>query len=183
MHKDQIQLIASRHGFSPEAVSQLYQAMLVGRGAMAQFSHPELGGTGQWMRGGMIMIGDMFNNALKARVEALCNDLAQLPRSVPATSGEFAFPPFPTVAASWWPADLGQPAAVGGQNDLAYAYFPAKQCLAIRHGDSIIIYDSAGYTITGFSQQQQPGIQGLYFTSQQGVIAVIALPVVESRRV
>jgi hypothetical protein len=180
MQRDQIQLIASRQGFSPDAVSHLYQAMLVGRGAMAQFSHPELGGTGQWMRGGMIMIGDMFNNALRARVEALCNDLAQLPRSEPATSGEFAFPP-PTVAAGWWPADLGQPAAVGGQNDLAYTYVPAKQRLAIRHGDSITIYDSAGYTITGFSQQQ-PGIQGLYFTSQRGMIAVIALPVVESRR-
>jgi uncharacterized repeat protein (TIGR03803 family) len=27
----------------------------------AQFSHPEFGGSGQWMRGGMIMVSDMFN--------------------------------------------------------------------------------------------------------------------------
>jgi hypothetical protein len=47
---------------------------------MAQFSHPELGGMGQWSMGGMIMVGDMFNNGLKARVDALCNDLSALLR-------------------------------------------------------------------------------------------------------
>ena len=78
MDADKIQIVASKHGVSPDAVQHLYHAILVGKGTMAQFSHPEFGGTGQWMRGGMIMIGDMFNNALKARVEALCNDVAQL---------------------------------------------------------------------------------------------------------
>jgi hypothetical protein len=58
---------------------------------MAQFRHPEFGGTGQWMRCGMIMIGEMFNNTLKARVEALCNDIAQrnwasLPQSAVRTN-------------------------------------------------------------------------------------------------
>jgi hypothetical protein len=38
---------------------------------MAQFSHPEFGGSGQWMRGGMSMIGDMFNSGLKSRVDSL----------------------------------------------------------------------------------------------------------------
>ena len=50
---------------------------------MAQFSHPEFGGSGQWMAGGAIMISDMFNNALKARVDALCNELSALIRSEP----------------------------------------------------------------------------------------------------
>ena len=45
---------------------------------MAQFGHPELGGTGQWMRGGMTMVGDMFNASLQARVAALCEDMARL---------------------------------------------------------------------------------------------------------
>jgi len=44
------------------------------------------------------------------------------------------------------------------------------------------LYDTAGYTITSFSQQQQSGLQGLYFRSQQGVMAVITLPVVASRQ-
>ena len=175
MNEEQFQPIASRYGFSLDAVRHLYQAMQVGRGTMAQFSHPELGGTGQWMRGGMLMIGDMFNSALKARVEALCTDLAQLPRADPSALPEWAFPPSP-AAAGWWPADLGQPASVGGQNDLAYAYFPARQRLAVHDGGAIRIYDTSGYAITGFSQQQQPGIQGLYFGSQRGVIAVVELP-------
>jgi hypothetical protein len=34
-------------------------AVLNGNGGMAQFSHGEFGGSGQWMRGGMTMIGDM----------------------------------------------------------------------------------------------------------------------------
>jgi hypothetical protein len=45
---------------------------------MAQFNHPEFGGSGQWMRGGMIMLGDMFNNSLKNSVGGLCQELAHL---------------------------------------------------------------------------------------------------------
>ena len=182
MDEDKIQIVASKHGFSLDAVQHLYHAILVGRGTMAQFRHPEFGGTGQWMRGGMIMIGEMFNNALKARVESLCNDIAQLLLSDPSVMSSAAFPPFTMAASGWWPAELGQPAAVGGQNELYYAYFPAKHRLAIRHGDTMSIYDTAGYTITSVSQQQQSGLQGLYFSSQQGVIAVITLPMVESRK-
>jgi hypothetical protein len=63
--------------FSVSAAQHVYQAMQIGGGTMAQFSHPELGGTGQWMRGGMVMIGDMFNHGLKARIAALCQDLSQ----------------------------------------------------------------------------------------------------------
>ena len=44
---------------------------------MAQFTHPELGGSGQWMQGGMTMVGDMFNNALKAQVDGLCAELSR----------------------------------------------------------------------------------------------------------
>ena len=56
-------------------------SVIAGRGSMAQFSHPEFGGSGQWMAGGAMMISDMFNNALKARVDALCNELSALIRS------------------------------------------------------------------------------------------------------
>src|SRR3954462_4759888 len=70
--------LAQRHGFSPDAVTHMMFAVLNGNGGMAQFSHPEFGGSGQWMRGGMTMIGDMFNNRLKGRVDALCADLSAL---------------------------------------------------------------------------------------------------------
>src|SRR5580700_2163302 len=82
---------ARRHGFSAEAVATMLDAVANGNGGMAQFSHPEFGGSGQWMRGGMTMIGDMFNNTLKGRVEALCADLSSLIANQPGLiqSGSF----------------------------------------------------------------------------------------------
>jgi hypothetical protein len=43
------------------------------------------------MRGGMIMVSDMFNNYLKGRIDSLCNDLANLVASQPdlIRSGSF----------------------------------------------------------------------------------------------
>ena len=83
--------IARRHGFSSEAVTSMLWAVIQGNGSMAQFGHPEFGGAGQWMRGGMTMVSDMFNNALKARVDGLCNELAGLVASQPdlVRSGSF----------------------------------------------------------------------------------------------
>jgi len=46
--------LAQRQGFSTDAVLSMLQSVINGRGSMAQFSHPEFGGSGQWMRGGMI---------------------------------------------------------------------------------------------------------------------------------
>jgi len=72
--------VARRTGFGPEAVTSMLFSIMVGRGRMAQFSHPEFGGSGQWMSGGAIMISDMFNSVLKARVDALCNELSAVVR-------------------------------------------------------------------------------------------------------
>ena len=70
--------LARRHGFSVDAVTHMMFAVLNGNGSMAQFSHPEFGGSGQWMRGGMLMLGDMFNHGLKNRVGALCYDISAI---------------------------------------------------------------------------------------------------------
>ena len=83
--------LAQRHGFSPEAVSNMLEAVIAGRGGMAQFDHPEFSGSGQWMRGGMIMLSDMFNNYLKGRVDGLCNDLAILVANQPDLIGGGGF--------------------------------------------------------------------------------------------
>ena len=82
---------SSRTGFSQDAVTHMLIAVLNGNGTMAQFSHPEFGGSGQWMRGGMMMIGDMFNHQLKGRVDALCSELANALASSPGLmqSGSF----------------------------------------------------------------------------------------------
>jgi hypothetical protein len=66
-------------------------SVINGNGSMAQFNHPEFGGSGQWMRGGMIMLGDMFNNGLKNSVSNLCQELANLVANEPnlIQSGSF----------------------------------------------------------------------------------------------
>ena len=111
--------IAQRHGLSREAVLAMLFAVHTGGGTMAQFSIPELGGSGQWMQGGMTMVGgNMFDNALKARVDALCSELAQLLATTAV---------FPLASANWWPANLGVPSSSGGQNDCALRDLPEHQ--------------------------------------------------------
>ena len=75
--------MAQRHGFSFDAVATMLNAVANGNGTMAQFSHPEFSGSGQWMRGGMTMVSDMFNNHLKSRVDNLCSELSNLIASQP----------------------------------------------------------------------------------------------------
>ncbi len=75
--------LAQRHDFSNDAVLSMLDAVINGNGSMAQFNHPEFSGSGQWMRGGMIMVSDMFNNHLKGRIDGLCVELASLVASQP----------------------------------------------------------------------------------------------------
>lgn len=75
--------IAQRHGFSFEAVASMLESVIHGNGSMAQFNHPEFSGSGQWMRGGMTMVSDMFNGQLKGRVDGLCSELSGLVASQP----------------------------------------------------------------------------------------------------
>jgi hypothetical protein len=191
--------IARRHGFSTDAATSLLRALAAGNGTQAQFNHPELGGMGQWSQGGMIMIGDMFNNGLKARVDSLCCDLADLLRGQdvfarapePANSWQaqnynvsgaavslFA-QGFGAPTRNWWPADLRSPTSTGSQNDMHYAYFPSSNRLAIKQGGRVSVYDSGDNQIFGVSQQQG-GDQSLTFTSQYGVVRLGDLKLVSS---
>ncbi len=83
--------LAQRHGFSPTAVLCMLEAVIHGNGGMAQFNHPEFGGSGQWMSGGMTMVSDLFNHALKSRVDGLCSELSGLIAQQPGLiqSGNF----------------------------------------------------------------------------------------------
>jgi hypothetical protein len=83
--------IAQRHGFSVDATVSMLDSVINGNGSMAQFNHPEFAGSGQWMRGGMTMVSDMFNNYLKGRVDGLCSELSNLVASQPdlIRSGSF----------------------------------------------------------------------------------------------
>jgi hypothetical protein len=178
-----ISQIAARHGFSVGAAKHMLAAVARGRGGMAQFDHPEFGGPGQWMRGGMTMIGRMFDDALKYRVAALCADLAHLRERDPVLAGsEPAHTDGRRTGApetgEWWPAGLGQPDSAGAQNDMRYAYFAGPHRLAVQSNGRITVYDTLDHRIFGVSQQQSAG-STLRFTSQLGPVAVESLPAVE----
>ena len=81
--QERIKELAQRHGFSTNAVMSMLDSVMRGNGNMAQFDHPEFGGAGQWMQGGMTMVSDMFNHSLKGRVDALCSELSRLTASQP----------------------------------------------------------------------------------------------------
>jgi len=192
--------LARRHGFSVDAVTHMMFAVLNGNGSMAQFSHPEFGGSGQWMRGGMLMLGDMFNHGLKNRVDALCQDISGILANQPGLLSRGSFqsqsqggyasqtqtagaPPGPSTlfrpdpASNWWPQDLGAPNATGSQNSVRYAYFGGTRRLAVQTGSDVWVYDTLDHQIGGFSQQQGSG-GSIVFTSQYGTVNLSSLPVV-----
>jgi hypothetical protein len=170
--------LAARYGVSTDAVRAMLEAVRLGGGTMAQFSHPEFGGSGQWMAGGMTMAGDMFNHGLQATVSGLASELSSLLASTPV----YAPGPGPVHQAnpgSWWPAELGRPGASGSQDDSRYAVFPQARRLAVQSGGGPVrVYDTLGHVIGGV-QQQPGGLPGrLSFTSQHGTFTVESLPLV-----
>ena len=198
--------IGQRHHFSPDAVLSMLQAVINGNGAMAQFNHPEFGGSGQWMRGGMIMLGDMFNHGLKNSVGGLCQELANQPGLL--QSGSFQsqhqgnghqsnftaaqqqnpssgaqgpsslfVPPTAGSSGNWWPAGLQFPNSTGAQNNVRYAYFASDRRLAIEANGHVTLFDTLDHQIGGFSQQQSVG-GSLTFSSQYGLVDVSSLPVI-----
>jgi len=183
--------IAERHGFGVEATRHMLDAVIAGNGSMAQFSHREFSGAGQWMRGGMTMVTDMFDNDLKGWIDALCLDLANLVAREPALFREAAPLASSTTvthhraariaamprSGDWWPGGMGHPNSTGSQGGTRYAYFARARRLAIERGDVITLYDTQDHEIGGVSQQQSAG-GSLRFSSQTGSVDVARLPVV-----
>jgi Short C-terminal domain len=200
--RQRIDELAQRYSVSTDAVVTLLQSLVDGNGTMAQFNHRELGGGGQWMRGGMTMVGDMFNHGLKAKVEGVCSELSQLLAQQPfvpfpasfqsqsqgghrqqgsrvgAGSVSLFVPEAPGRASGqWWPVELGLPNGSGGQNQVRYAYFNPTRRLAVELNGHVTVYDSLDHQISGVSQQQGGG-GSLTFTSQYGTVSVSSLPIV-----
>lgn len=164
--------MSQRYNLSHDAIVHMLIAVSNGGGSMAQFNCPELGGGGQWMRGGMTMVGDMFNYGLKNTVDNLCNDLSN------ALASTQVFPVIPAGTPGsnqWWPQDLGVPFSSGAQNDIKYAVFPGR--LAVMLFGNVTVYDTLDHQIGGVSQQQG-GDTSLTFSSQYGTLSVSTLPVI-----
>ncbi len=188
---DTLHDIAARHEFSDDAAFAALDALLRGSG-MAQFNHPELGGYGQWMNG-MVMLGRMGDHALQGRVAALFSELSHL-AAKPLGSAHpqrntmepmkpmqpmKPMAPMKPIKGLDAPADWGQPASSGGQNDVKYAYFSRPKRLVVERDGKRTVYDTADHDIGGVSQDQSDVRAGrLVFTSQQGPVAIDALKIV-----
>ena len=180
--------LSDRYRVSTDAVRALLVAVINGGGTMAQFYHPELGGNGQWMRGGMTMVGDMFNYGLQGTVSGICSELSNFTAShqayvplppMPQGQGQYQGSGFGSFGSyNWWPGDLGSPSSSGGQNDSRYAYFPQTRRLAVQHGGQVTVYDTLDHQIGGVQQQQGGPYGSQSFTSQFGTFTVDSLPVV-----
>lgn len=166
--------LAEKYQISREAVETLAEAIQRGQGKAAQFNHPELGGMGQWMPG-LIMIGDMMNHTLKARVDQLCRELAAQYVNRAEPSGQMT----PITGSGWWPSTLGEPAMNGSQDDWQYAYFPRHHLLIIKRDGLTTTYDVTGHKITGVSQQQSNRHGTLTFNTDTGTLAESELKPVE----
>lgn len=156
--------LAQKHGFQPDTVQTLWEALQHAQGRQAQFSIDELGGMGQWMPG-MVMVG---NTALKARVDALCTELAGLlgvAKTKEAPNAELSDKKADNASAS--PSGAS---ATGSQNGVRYAYFAGENRLVIeQQNEKPVTYDASGYEITGVSQSQTDATPGtLTFTTKDG---------------
>ena len=170
--------ISQRYNLSSDSALSMLISVNNGGGTMAQFSCPELG-SGQWMSGGMTMVGDMFNHGLKNTVNNLCSELSN------ALATHQLFKPRPQHSGSgggnnWWPGDLGVPASSGRQNNTRYAYFPSSRRLAVERNGKVQIFDTLDYNISGVSQQQGGG-DSLTFSSQYGTVSTLSLPLVSGQ--
>ena len=169
--------LAQRYGVSNDAVTHMLYAVMNGNGTMAQFNHPELGGGGQWMQGGMTMVGDMFNYALKAKVDGLCVELSNLLGGQQAVFMPVSNPTQFHGNRNWWPDELGIASTTGGQNNTRYAYFPTTCRLAVDINGQVTVYNTLDHQIGGVSQQQG-GNNSMTFSSQYGNVQVDQLPIV-----
>ena len=161
--------LARQYGISEDAVLSMLMAVKRGQGTMAQFNIAELGGNGQWMQGGMTMVGDMFNYGLKNTVDGLCGALSQA-----LSMGRIDLPGASGAGRSWWPEWLGSPSSTGAQNDSAYAVFPTHRRLAIKGPGGVALCDTGDHFISGVGQQQGSNT-GLTFSSQYGSFSVSSL--------
>lgn len=191
---------ASKHGVTPDAVRVVLEALRRGGGTMAQFSHPEFGGMAQWSRG-MTMVGDMFNDTMRSKLDAVARDLVdaagkpavQSSDAAPSANEEGASPTSrhasdaprasnpqgnpnqSTYAETKQTHQNWWPADLGSPHSTgaqnATRYAIFEHRLAIDEGGTVTIYDTGDHDISGIAQAQGSG-SSLTLTGRTGRVNV-----------
>ena len=160
--------IAAKYQITEATVRTLLEGLQTTSGFQVQFNIAELGGMGQW-QSGMVMIGDMFNEGLKAKVSALCAELASFLREPHPTEPEETATE-PTTSAA--PIKTLRATFSGSQNGTKYAYYAPQNVLQIEEEDKIARYSTEGLTLWGVQQAQDGTGKKLKFTHAGGTITV-----------
>jgi hypothetical protein len=163
-----IKQLAERHGFSPDLAQTLLDELRRNGGRQAQFNDPALGGMGMW-QSGQLMIGDMINHRLKAKVAAFLADLAALLQASPDASPELTWRAEKMASMAQNQASISQSGGGGGfsvmQNGVSYRYTADRNELVVNETD---VYDTTGLRILGIHSQQQNGRGTLVLNTDQG---------------
>ena len=154
-------LVASlsiRHGVSEDAVRTVLNALRSGNGTMAQFTHPEFGGMAQWSTG-MTMVGDMFNDKVKARLNAIATDLASYLRENPmAGEGEaqVSYRSRSRPFQSWWPDCSACRPRAAPKTIFATPSFQARAAWSSRTPANLSFMTPASTESPGFRKRRVP---------------------------
>ena len=171
--KADVAAVAQRHGSARAPVASFTSARS-GGGRQAQFSHPELGGMGQWS-GGMTQIGDMFNDALKAKVSAFCQEMsAHAPGARAAQNvyeGGRRRRPGRCAARTAGGPRARPTHVVRGAEQHELRLLPGQAPARLSRDGRVTVYDTGEHRLTGFSQQQ-PGTGDFAFAGQSGPVAL-----------
>lgn len=167
-----IKAIAKQYSVSEDTVRILLEGLKQSGGSQVQFNIPELGGMGQW-QGGMVMIGDMFNNSLKAKVSELCAELAPLAQElIQEEQIKRSAPPKTTPSKKGASNTRSSPSFSGSQNGVKYRYFSAEDLLEIEENGKVKSYNTKGYALSGVQQAQDNNSQTLSFSYPGGTVKV-----------
>ena len=159
------QKIAEKYGVSQSTVDDILAGLRRTHGKQVQFSSEELGGMGQWSNG-MTQIGRMGDADLKAKVNALCAELAEQAIGEPDSKTPDTATPHKSETAKREPHGVS---SAGSQNGVRYAYYADKHRLEIERDGATKTYDTAGQDITGVAQSQGTGEpQTLRFSTTDG---------------
>ncbi len=161
-----IKEIASKYEVSEGTVRTLLEGLKASNGRQVQFNIRELGGMGQW-QSGMVMVGDMFNHGLKAKVSELCRELVELSQTMEEEEEKPKKKAEKQSVAS-------KPSATfkGSQNNSHYAYYAKENLLEIEENGKVTKYNTEGYALSGAQQSQSNSLKNLSFTYPGGTVSL-----------
>jgi hypothetical protein len=152
-------VMAEAFAVSEESIAILAGALLRGKGDIARFNIPELGGQGIWKKGQGAVIGNGFDDNLNQQATELCEAIqealySEANRSTLEVQGVTDTSDMMPVSiqpdgkeVSWWPKAFGKADIQGETDTLRYAYFSEHHRLIVQTNQRTRFFDTTGFHI------------------------------------